>query len=155
MKQKFGDFFRSEPAAGIVLMLAALLGIIMANSPLSAQYFGVLHSYVAGMSVSHWVNDGLMAVFFLFVGLEVKRELLQGELDTNAKRLLPGLAAFAGLVVPALVYLVFNNGDAEAVKGWAVPAATDIAFALGVLALLGKRGRRFTAWRCCVVSVSL
>ncbi len=139
MNQRISDFFRSEPAAGIVLMIAALLGIIVANSPLSSQYFGTLQSYVAGMSVSHWVNDGLMAVFFLFVGLEVKRELLQGELDTNAKRLLPGLAATAGLIVPALIYLLFNNADAEAAKGWAIPAATDIAFALGVLALLGKR----------------
>ncbi|UOO81267.1 Na+/H+ antiporter NhaA [Uruburuella testudinis] len=137
--QKFGAFFRAEPAAGIVLMIAALLGIIVANSPLSGKYFDILGSYVAGMSISHWVNDGLMAVFFLFVGLEVKRELLQGELDTNAKRLLPGLAAFAGLVVPALIYLLFNSGDAEASKGWAIPAATDIAFALGVLALLGSR----------------
>ncbi len=139
MNQKISDFFRSEPAAGIVLMVAALLGIIVANSPLSSQYFGTLQSYVAGMSVSHWVNDGLMAVFFLFVGLEVKRELLQGELDTNAKRLLPGLAATAGLIVPALIYLLFNYADADAAKGWAIPAATDIAFALGVLALLGKR----------------
>ncbi|MDO5640235.1 MAG: Na+/H+ antiporter NhaA [Neisseria sp.] len=139
MNQKISDFFRSEPAAGIVLMIAALLGIIVANSPLSPQYFGTLQSYVAGMSISHWINDGLMAVFFLFVGLEVKRELLQGELDTNAKRLLPGLAATAGLIVPALIYLMFNNADAEASRGWAIPAATDIAFALGVLALLGKR----------------
>ena len=139
MKQNIVHFFRSEPAAGIVLMLAALLGIIIANSPLAGAYFGGLESYVAGLSVLHWVNDGLMALFFLFVGLEVKRELLQGELDTNAKRVLPSLAAFAGLAVPALIYLLLTGFDADMSRGWAIPAATDIAFALGVLALLGSR----------------
>ena len=139
MKQNIVHFFRSEPAAGIVLMLAALLGIIIANSPLAGAYFGGLESYVAGLSVLHWVNDGLMALFFLFVGLEVKRELLHGELDTNAKRVLPSLAAFAGLAVPALIYLLLTGFDADMSRGWAIPAATDIAFALGVLALLGSR----------------
>nr|WP_269471223.1 Na+/H+ antiporter NhaA [Neisseria animaloris] len=120
-------------------MIAAMLGIVAANSPVSEHYFSMLGSYVAGLSVSHWINDGLMAVFFLFVGLEVKRELLQGELDTNAKRILPGLAALGGLMMPALFYVLFNSGNPETLKGWAVPAATDIAFALGVLALLGSR----------------
>lgn len=139
MKNKIVHFFSLEPAAGIMLMIAAVLGIVAANSALSVHYFGILNTYVGGMSVSHWINDGLMAVFFLFVGLEVKRELLQGELDTNAKRILPGLAAFGGLVLPALIYALFNNHNPETIRGWAVPAATDIAFALGVLALLGSR----------------
>lgn len=139
MRDKLAHFFSSEPAAGIVLMIAAVLGIVAANSPVSEHYFSMLGSYVAGLSVSHWINDGLMAVFFLFVGLEVKRELLQGELDTNAKRILPGLAALGGLMMPALFYVLFNSGNPETLKGWAVPAATDIAFALGVLALLGSR----------------
>ena len=139
MRDKIVHFFRSEPAAGIVLMVAAVLGMIMANSGAANVYFGVLKSYVAGLSVLHWVNDGLMALFFLYVGLEVKRELLEGELDTNAKRLLPSLAAFGGLAVPALIYLLINGFNSPTSKGWAIPAATDIAFALGVLALLGSR----------------
>ncbi|WP_199901507.1 Na+/H+ antiporter NhaA [Neisseria weaveri] len=139
MKDKLIYFFRAEPAAGIVLMLAAVMGVIAANSTFAPAYFDVLGSYVAGLSVLHWVNDGLMAVFFLYVGLEVKRELLQGELDNNSKRFLPAVAALAGLAVPALVYLVFNGWNTPTTNGWAIPAATDIAFALGVLALLGKR----------------
>ncbi|WP_274584134.1 Na+/H+ antiporter NhaA [Neisseria leonii] len=139
MKRKLVSFFQSEPAAGIVLMLAAALGLAAANSDAAGYYFGALGSYVAGLSVLHWVNDGLMAVFFLYVGLEVKRELLRGELDTNSKRFLPAIAALAGLAAPAGIYLLFNGSDAAAAQGWAIPAATDIAFALGVLALLGSR----------------
>lgn len=137
--QKIVYFFRSEPAAGIVLMLAAVLGLIAANSPMSAAYFGLLERYVAGLSVLHWINDALMAVFFLFVGLEVKRELLDGELDSNAKRFLPAAAAVGGLALPAAIYLLVAGTAGPLGRGWAVPAATDIAFALGVLALLGSR----------------
>lgn len=136
---KVVHFFKSEPASGIILMVAALIGIWAANSGMAAVYFSTLSSYVAGMSILHWVNDGLMAVFFLYVGLEVKRELLTGELSTRQKRLLPCMAAVAGVIVPALIYLAFNYQDAQQARGWAVPAATDIAFALGVLALLGSR----------------
>lgn len=136
---KVVHFFNSEPASGIILMVAALIGIWAANSGMAPVYFSTLSSYVAGMSILHWVNDGLMAVFFLYVGLEVKRELLTGELSTRQKRLLPCMAAVAGVVVPALIYIAFNYQDAQQARGWAVPAATDIAFALGVLALLGSR----------------
>ncbi len=132
-------FFSSEPASGIVLMIAALLGIWCANSAAAPAYFGILSSYIMGLSVLHWINDALMAVFFLYVGLEVKRELLTGELSTYQKRLLPCMAAVAGVVTPALIYVAFTYSEPAQLRGWAVPAATDIAFALGVLALLGSR----------------
>ena len=137
--KKVVHFFNSEPASGIILMVAALLGIWCANSGMADTYFSSLASYVLGISVLHWINDAFMAVFFLYVGLEVKRELLTGELSSNQKRLLPCMAAVAGVVAPALIYLAFNYQDPQQVRGWAVPAATDIAFALGVLALLGSR----------------
>lgn len=137
--QSIKHFFQSEQASGIILMLAALLGLMVANSTASGAYFGLLEAKIGGMSVLHWVNDGLMAVFFLFVGLEVKRELLQGELSDNQKRFLPAIAAMGGLALPALIYLLFAGREAPLAQGWAIPAATDIAFALGVLALLGSR----------------
>jgi Na+:H+ antiporter, NhaA family len=135
----FRDFLESEAAGGLILMGAAALALIVANSPLSGFYFEGLHSYVFGLSVEHWINDGLMAVFFLLVGLEIKREILDGQLSTWPSRILPGVAAAGGMVAPALVYVAFNLGNAETVRGWAIPAATDIAFALGVLSLLGSR----------------
>jgi NhaA family Na+:H+ antiporter len=113
--------------------------MMVANSPLEPLYNGTLHSYVAGLSVSHWINDGLMAIFFLLIGLEVKRELIEGALNTKEKAIFPAIAAVGGMVAPALVYFAFNFSDPMAAKGWAIPAATDIAFALGVMALLGPR----------------
>src|SRR4051794_40751249 len=133
------DFLESEASGGLILMGTATLALIVANSPLSGFYFGTLHFYVFGLSIEHWINDGLMAVFFLLVGLEIKREMFDGQLSTWPQRILPGVAAASGMVVPALVYVAFNLGNVETLRGWAIPAATDIAFALGVLSLLGSR----------------
>ncbi|GAB7220224.1 Na+/H+ antiporter NhaA [Vibrio comitans] len=133
------DFFKMESAGGIILVIAAALAMIVANSPLNEAYQGALHSYVLGMSVEHWVNDGLMALFFLLIGLEVKRELLEGALKSRETAIFPAIAAVGGMVAPALVYVLFNMGNADALAGWAIPAATDIAFALGIMALLGNR----------------
>ncbi|MCJ2036954.1 Na+/H+ antiporter NhaA [Methylobacterium sp. J-068] len=129
----------SEAGGGLVLMASAALALGVANSPLAEAYFGLLKTYVGGLSVLHWINDALMAVFFLLVGLEIKREMLDGRLRTWPDRILPGLAALGGMAAPALVYVAVNRHAPETIRGWAIPAATDIAFALGVLALLGKR----------------
>ncbi|GJE76485.1 MULTISPECIES: Na+/H+ antiporter NhaA [Methylorubrum] len=128
----------NDAAGGIVLMAAAAAALAVANSPLAEGYHHALHLHLGPLSLLHWINDGLMVVFFLMVGLEIKREALDGRLRTWPDRVLPGLAAAAGMIAPALVYLAFNAGGATA-RGWAIPAATDIAFALGVLALLGPR----------------
>ncbi len=130
-------FLSSQAAAGILLMAAAALALLVANSPLAADYAALLHRTLGPMSLEHWINDGLMTVFFLLVGLEIKRELLDGQLATWPRRILPGIAAAGGMAVPALIYLAFNRGATAA--GWAIPAATDIAFALGVITLLGDR----------------
>lgn len=135
----FREFLDSEAAGGIVLMAAAALALIVANSPLAEAYFDALHAYLGPLSVSHWINDGLMAVFFLLVGLEIKREMLDGQLSTWPRRALPGIAAAGGMLVPALVYVAINRDNPAALSGWAIPTATDIAFALGVLSLLGSR----------------
>lgn len=132
-------FMESASAGGIVLMIAALLAMLIANSSFAPIYFDTLHSYVGGLSILHWINDGLMAIFFLFVGLEIKRELVDGRLSSWEQRRLPVLAAVAGMAVPALVYLIVIGGAPDMVNGWAIPAATDIAFAIGVLSLLGPR----------------
>ena len=132
------DFLASEAAGGLVLMAVAVLALVVANSPLAPAYFATLDTYVGGLSVIHWINDALMAVFFLLVGLEIKREVAAGgQLRLWSQRTLPGLAALGGLVVPALIYLGLNAGSPESLRGWAIPSATDIAFALGVLSLLG------------------
>lgn len=132
-------FLESEASAGLLLMVVAALAMAVANSPAAPAYFSALHAPFAGLDVLHWINDGLMAVFFLLVGLEIKREMLDGQLSTGASRVLPGIAALGGILGPALIFVAFNFGDATAVRGWAVPAATDIAFALGVMSLLGSR----------------
>jgi NhaA family Na+:H+ antiporter len=132
-------FFRMESAAGIILVFAAALAMVVANSPLADLYNSALHTYLFGMSLSHWINDGLMAIFFLLIGLEVKRELLEGALKSKETAIFPAIAAVGGMLAPALIYVLFNAGDAQAVQGWAIPAATDIAFALGIMALLGNR----------------
>ena len=143
-----GNFFRMESAAGVVLFAAALFAIAAANTPaLAAHYAHFLHSDVgvvigAGvyrMSAAHFINDGLMALFFFLVGLEIKRELLAGELSSRSRAMLPAVAAVGGMILPAGIYAVINWGDVIAMRGWAIPTATDIAFSLAVLSLLGKR----------------
>ncbi|HKU04754.1 MAG TPA: Na+/H+ antiporter NhaA [Bradyrhizobium sp.] len=132
-------FLATEAAGGIILIAAASAAMIVANSPFSADYLQALHVKIGSLSLLHWINDGLMALFFLIVGLEIKREVLDGQLARWSDRLLPGLAAAAGVAVPAIIYAAVNWGEPEGLRGWAIPAATDIAFALGVLALLGSR----------------
>lgn len=142
-----GDFWRTESAGGVILMATALLALLVANSPLAHWYGYLLDTpveiRVGALQIAKplllWVNDGLMAVFFLLVGLELKRELVEGELADLRVALLPAIAAVGGMLVPALIYLWFNHDNSVAARGWAIPAATDIAFALGVLALLGSR----------------
>lgn len=133
------EFLRSEAAGGLLLMAAAGLALIIANTSLADVYFSTLKSKLGPLSVLHWINDALMAIFFLLVGLEIKRELTDGHLATWADRTLPVIAAIAGMVVPAALYLWITAGDPALVRGWAVPAATDIAFAIGVISLLGTR----------------
>jgi NhaA family Na+:H+ antiporter len=141
------DFFRLQAAAGIVLMAAAALAMIVANSPWHGAYEAFRHLPI-GFSIGdfglikgaeHWINDGLMAVFFLLVALEIKREALSGQLSSREQMLLPVLCAIGGVAVPAILFWAVNQGDPTALRGWAVPTATDIAFALGILALLGSR----------------
>jgi|SaaInl5LU_22_DNA_1037371.scaffolds.fasta_scaffold04222_5 Na+:H+ antiporter, NhaA family len=141
------NFFRLESAGGIVLMAAAVLAILMANSPLNVYYTLLISTPVeikiGALEIAKplllWINDGLMAVFFFLVGLELKREVLEGELANRKNIILPGIGAIGGMLVPALIYIWFNWSDPIALQGWAIPAATDIAFALGILSLLGSR----------------
>ncbi|HEX2814179.1 MAG TPA: Na+/H+ antiporter NhaA [Sphingopyxis sp.] len=141
------DFLASESAGGILLIFAAILAMIVANSALSESYHHLVHAEtgptlsdkLGPMTVHLWINDGLMAIFFLLVGLEIKREFVDGRLASWDRRRLPFIAAAAGMAVPALLYMLFAGGTPGLAQGWAIPAATDIAFAMGVLALLGKR----------------
>ena len=147
ISKPFKWFFKLEAASGLVLLFAAIIALIISNSNLADLYFSTLNKYLfiginqfgLKLSVIHWINDALMAVFFFFVTLEIKREFLQGELSDMKQALLPIIAAVGGMVVPALIYIIINYGDTETLNGWAIPSATDIAFSLGVLSLLGRR----------------
>lgn len=132
-------FFAAESSGGLILMAVAMAALLVANSPWADIYFAALHINIIGLSVEHWINDGLMAIFFMLVGLEIKREMLVGQLSSWSQRALPGFAALGGMLIPALIYIAVNWRNNETLGGWAIPAATDIAFALGVLSLLGKR----------------
>ena len=147
ISKPFKWFFKLEAASGLVLLIAAILALIISNSNFSEQYFQTLEKYLfigvnkfgLKLSVHHWINDALMAIFFFFVTLEIKREFLHGELSNIKQALLPIIAAVGGMVVPALFYVVVNYGNSETINGWAIPSATDIAFSLGILSLLGSR----------------
>ena len=147
MEKAIRNFLSQESAGGILLMAAVILAMIMANSPLSGLYQGFLHTEmqvrVGSLDIDktliHWINDGLMALFFMLIGLEVKRELLEGALSSREQASLPTFAAIGGMIFPAAIYLIFNYSDPLTQVGWAIPAATDIAFALGIMALLGSR----------------
>ncbi|TRW17952.1 Na+/H+ antiporter NhaA [Glacieibacterium frigidum] len=132
-------FLQNGSSGGLLLIATAALAMVVANSPVSDVYFDTLGTYFAGHDLRTWINDAPMTLFFLLVGLEIKRELLDGELSSPARRRLPVVAALAGMAVPALIFIAINRGDPDALHGWAIPAATDIAFALGILALLGSR----------------
>ena len=147
LSKPFKWFFQLEAASGLVLLIAAIIALVISNSNLSELYFGTLEQYLfigvnnfgLKLSVHHWINDLLMAVFFFFVTLEIKREFIQGELSNLKKALLPIIGAVGGMVIPALVYVSINLGNSETLNGWAIPSATDIAFSLGILSLLGSR----------------
>lgn len=141
------EFIKQEAAGGIVLIFASALALIIANSPLNAFYTAFLDTpaviqfgaLIIAKPLILWINDGLMAVFFFLIGLEIKREFLEGELSTSFQLALPTMAAIGGMVAPALIYVAINRGQPENLAGWAIPTATDIAFALGILALVGSR----------------
>ena len=147
LSSPFKCFFKLEAASGLVLLISAILALIVSNSDLSKIYFETLDKYLfigindfgIKLSVLHWINDALMAIFFFFVTLEIKREFIEGELSNFKQAMLPIMGAIGGMVVPALVYIFINYGDTETLRGWAIPSATDIAFSLGVLSLLGSR----------------
>ena len=141
------EFIKQESSSGLLLMFTTVLALVLSNTFMAPLYETFLHipveirvgSLHLDKSLYHWVNDGLMAIFFLLIGLEVKREILEGHLSTVSKIVLPGMAAIGGMLIPALIYIYFNQNNALAKDGWAIPTATDIAFALGILSLLGKR----------------
>ena len=141
------QFFRLQSAGGILLVIAAVAAILINNSPLDNNYYDILHSAVLvqigdfsiNKDLHHWINDGLMAIFFLLVTLEIKREVIDGQLSSRSQISLPAIAALGGLVLPAIIFAAINWGNSDTLRGWAIPAATDIAFALGIITLLGNR----------------
>ena len=147
ISKPFKWFFKLEAASGLVLLIAAILALIISNGSLADLYFHTLEKYLfigvnefgLKLSVHHWINDALMAIFFFFVTLEIKREFIQGELSNLKQAMLPIIAAVGGMIIPALFYVVINFGNSDTMNGWAIPSATDIAFSLGILSLLGSR----------------
>ena len=147
LSKPFKWFFKFEAASGLILLIAAIFALIISNSNLSELYFHSLEKYLfvginefgLKLSVHHWINDALMAIFFFFVTLEIKREFIQGELSNIKQALLPIIAAAGGMIIPAMFYIFINWGNSETINGWAIPSATDIAFSLGILSLLGSR----------------
>ncbi|MDC3066104.1 Na+/H+ antiporter NhaA [Candidatus Pelagibacter sp.] len=143
----FKWFFKLEAASGILLLISAIAALIVSNSELSVYYFETLNKYLfiginnfgLKLSVLHWINDALMAIFFFFVTLEIKREFLQGELSSIKQAMLPIIGAIGGMLIPALIYIYINIGNQNTLNGWAIPSATDIAFSIGILSLLGSR----------------
>jgi NhaA family Na+:H+ antiporter len=141
------SFLKTESASGVLLIIFSLFAIFLANSDFANYYYAIKNSYISisfenfqlKETVHHWVNDGLMAIFFLVIGLELKREMINGQLSTFSKILLPGVAAVGGMAFPALIYIILNKHEPLAMSGWAIPTATDIAFSLAVLSVLGKR----------------
>ncbi|MDQ3253818.1 MAG: Na+/H+ antiporter NhaA [Acidobacteriota bacterium] len=138
LSNSFRNFFESEKSSGIVLIICTVVSLLLANSIIGAKYLSIWHVYVGGLSVEHWINDALMAVFFLLIGLELERELYNGELSNFKNALLPIVAAIGGICVPASIHFALNSGTPTQ-AGLGIPMATDIAFALGVLALVGSR----------------
>ena len=147
LSSPFKWFFKLEAASGLILLISAIFALIISNSSISFLYFDTLDKYIfiglnnfgLKLSVLHWINDVLMAIFFFFVTLEIKREFIQGELSNIKQAMLPIIGAVGGMLVPALIYVYINFGNTETLNGWAIPSATDIAFSLGVLSLLGSR----------------
>ena len=143
----FKWFFKLEAASGLILLISAIIALIVSNSSLSGLYFDTLNKYLfigvnnfgLKLSVLHWINDALMAIFFFFVTLEIKREFLQGELSSKKQAILPIVGAVGGMLVPALIYIIINFNTPNTLNGWAIPSATDIAFSIGILSLLGSR----------------
>ena len=147
LTKPFKEFFKLESASGLILLFAATIALVISNSNFESLYFGTLQKYISlgvgnfllKLSVIHWINDVLMTVFFFLVSLEIKREIVQGELSNPKQALLPIIGAVGGMAVPAAIYLAININSPDTLNGWAIPSATDIAFSLGVLSLLGKR----------------
>lgn len=148
MKILIQDYIKKESASGLILIFVTILALTLRNSPFSQSYDAILHTPILFQfgdillikkPLILWINDGLMTIFFLLIGLEIKREIIAGHLSSMSKIALPAIAAVGGMVVPALIFIVFNYQDDFALRGWAIPTATDIAFALGILSLLGKR----------------
>ena len=147
LTKPFKEFFKLEAASGLILLFAATIALIISNSNFEDLYFGTLQKYISlgigsfslKLSLIHWINDVLMTVFFFLVSLEIKREIVQGELSNPKQALLPIIGAVGGMAIPAAIYIFININSPETLNGWAIPSATDIAFSLGVLSLLGKR----------------